>query len=173
MSQFNDPTLGNPPPKKKSILPMVLIILGIVVVLPTICCGVIGYMIYGGVNKAMGAAAEQMVAELKDAPAMKEHIGDIQSAQMNIMESTRRIEAAKKAGNDEPLFIVDVQGSKGKGKVILQNMQGQSYDSAILELPDGKTFPLKDAAAMDTPDVTPEMTPDTETDADADTDSNP
>lgn len=169
MSQFNDPA----PPKKKSILPIVLIVLGIVVVLPTICCGVIGYMMYSGVNKAMGAAAEQMVSELKGSPAMQEHIGEVQSAQMNIMESTRRIEAAKKAGNDDPLFIVDVQGTKGKGKVILRNIQGNSYDSAVLELPDGQTFPLKEAGSHDHLDVAPEMTPDAMPEGDSDSEDEP
>jgi hypothetical protein len=137
MSQFNEASFGNPPPKKKTpVLMIVIILLVVLVVLPAICCGVFGYL---GFNTIMTAGAREIIRPIEHTPVMQEHIGEISSAQMNIMETAKR---AEKTG-EEGILIIDVEGTKGKGKLLLKGGGGQNeIEQATLELPDGRTFPI-------------------------------
>jgi hypothetical protein len=138
MSQFNDPTFGNPPPAKKSSTMMWIIILLVVLLgLPLLCCG--GCMALGmwGIN--MGSA--QIASELQGTAPVQEHLGDNLTMKMNF---TKTMEEQQKAGGNDDIVAFDATGSKGSGTVIVTTSKGgaDTFESATLRLPDGREFPL-------------------------------
>jgi len=136
MSQFNDPTLGNPPPKKSSTVKWVIIGLVVLLVLVGICCGGCVAMGLFGVNMA----GQQIASELQGTPGAQEHLGDNLKMSMNFTETANE---QQRSGNKE-VVVFDATGSKGSGKVIVtQGQGGQAINSAILRLPDGREVPLK------------------------------
>jgi hypothetical protein len=140
MSQFNEANFGNPPPKKKSpVLMIVIILLVVLVVLPAICCGLVGYFGYSGINSAMSAGAREIIKPIEHSPPMEEHIGEVTKVDMSFMEIAQH---AEKTG-EEGVIIINVQGSKGKGKLLLKGAQGQHFEQATLQLPDGRSFPIE------------------------------
>jgi flagellar basal body-associated protein FliL len=139
MSQFSDESFGNPPPKKKSnTMMIVLIVVGVVVVLPLICCGVMSLVMYSGFNAAMAEGSMKLVEQVAHTPPMEEHIGELKKAQINLVATGQR---AARTGEDG-VVVADVEGSKGKGVVLLEQTLGDLVVKASLELPDGRTFPL-------------------------------
>lgn len=139
MSQFNDPTLGGgaPPPKKSSAMMWIIILLVVLLGIPLLCCG--GCMLLGMWGLNQGSA--QIAAELQDAPAVQEHLGDNLKLSMNF---TATAQEQQKAGNDK-LVAFDATGSKGSGTIIVTTSQAgaNTFESAVLRLPDGREFPLQ------------------------------
>jgi hypothetical protein len=76
--------------------------------------------------------------QLSDNPVMREHIGDIESFEMDWSRSF--------ADEDDDTFIYQVRGSKGEGRVTVQHITNDAGDeeilSAQLRLPSGETFDL-------------------------------
>ncbi len=139
MSQFNEANFGNPPPKKKTpVMMIVIILLVVLVVLPAICCGVVAYFGASGVNSLMAAGAREIVKSLEHSPVMEEHIGEVTKVDVSLTEIAQH---AQKTG-EERVMIINVEGSKGNGKLFLRGMQGNQFEQATLELPDGRSFPI-------------------------------
>lgn len=139
MSQFNEANFGNPPPKKKSpVLMIVIILLVVLVVLPAICCGVVSYFGISGFNSAMSAGAREIIKPIEHSPVMEEHIGEVTKVEMSLMEIAQH---AEKTG-EEGVLIINVEGNKGKGKLLLKGTQGDHFEQATLQLPDGRSFPI-------------------------------
>ncbi len=136
MSQFNDPTFGNPPPKKSSAMKWVIIVLLLLGGLVVVCCGGCMAMGWWGI----GMAGQQVATEIKDTPPVQEHLGDNLKLSMNFTETANE---QQKSGNDK-VIVFDATGSKGNGTVIVTSGPGgQGTQSAVLRLPDGRELPLK------------------------------
>lgn len=138
---------GTQPPPQKSNFWMIFFI--VVLVLMVICCGCGGaavWFTYTGVQQVAGAIGGEIVKPYQNDPAVQEHIGNIQSASMNLSEMMK--EAQKNPGKeDEGVMIFDVVGDKGKGKIVGRAPKGEEsqFLDAKLVLPNGQEFPIKAA----------------------------
>ena len=136
MSQFNDPTFGNPPPKKSSTVKIVIIVLVVLLLIFGACCGGCVAMGWFGLN----VASQQMATELKDEPAVKEHLGDNLELTTNF---TAIVEEQKKTPEGKQVMVFDAKGTKGSGTIIVRPREGGGLESATLRLPDGREIPIK------------------------------
>ncbi|MGV3605903.1 MAG: hypothetical protein ACO1RA_05810 [Planctomycetaceae bacterium] len=137
---------GTQPPPQKSNFWMIFFV--VVLVLLLICCGCGGAVVwftYTGVQQVAGAIGGEVVKPYQNDPAVQEHIGNIQSANMNFTESAN--ESQKAGGKNEGVLVFDVVGDKGKGKIIgrpSQDGQEQLLDTKLV-LPNGQEFSIKAA----------------------------
>jgi hypothetical protein len=126
-----------------------------------------GYLLW---QKSMGMLNDQLIAAIKDDPALAEHIGVIDEVSLNLMATGEHPENQKKekGGDDKDAFLVfDISGSKGSGKVLAKmNTEGknesQIFQSATLHMGEGKKFPLMihgKAPVVETPDAAPSEMP--------------
>lgn len=104
-----------------------------------VCCGGM-FAMYRFGTTMMG---EVIRDEIRDSPTIVEHIGDIESLQMNIGATSEEVQNAP-AGQGSPL-VFDIVGSKGSGQVVVMQSgaAGTIVDSAILVLPDGERLPIE------------------------------
>ena len=133
-SEPMEPTGVSPPPKRKSSMGLVIILAvttGLVLVL--LCCGGgIGVVWFG-----LGVVENSVLSQLRDHPAVEEHIGEIEEFKMNLMASANH--------EDSDTFIYDVSGSKGSGTLEVRSVTVGSHEEisdATLELPDGTRINL-------------------------------
>ena len=116
-----------PPPRPKS-QAGVWIALAICGVLLLACGGgCVGVMLFG-----LNVAEQEMIALLRDNPKLREHIGEIETLDMDM--------AASLAEEDD-VFVYRVKGNKGSGTLTVQEGMDDDFDttieSALLRLPDG------------------------------------
>ena len=110
------------------------LILGGIVGVVLLCggCGV-GMYFFG-----TGQLAGGVQAALADNPVIREHVGEIQSLEFDVMDTGER-------GGDD-VFLFDVTGSKGSGTIFAECIQqpggGVNVISGQLELDNGEVFPL-------------------------------
>jgi hypothetical protein len=100
------------------------------------CCGG-GALAFPALTQVVG---DEVAKQVKDDPAIQEHIGDIEKITYNFTES---MEAS--ADGDERMAF-DVEGSKGSGLLIVEGANsGNEIDVTYGELvmPDGGTFYLE------------------------------
>ena len=134
-----DPAYDPNPPRAASPLKWILLtLLGVGAVVLLACC-VTGFFAYrGGMSLAGSAVAEQF----QDDPAVRQHIGEIESASMNLSETRRRNEenVANKAG-----MVIDVVGSNGRGQIHIKSTKTDPDTGkmqATLELPSGEQIAI-------------------------------
>jgi hypothetical protein len=131
------PLPGSRPPTpvkpKGSAGKIILIILGVVLggsVLGCGCCG--GFMYWG-----LGQAGRQIADQVRNHPAIVEHIGSDVTCSMNIMATGQ--EAEKRPG--EQWVVFDAKGSKGQGQILCKQNPGGQPTPTILQTALGD-FPL-------------------------------
>lgn len=99
-----------------------------------LCCGGGIAFVYFGLQ----VFGEEIANELKDNPTMIEHIGQIESFDIDWVASA--------ADEGEEVFVFNVKGTKSKGVVTCESItldDGTEFISwAELELPDGTTVDL-------------------------------
>ena len=115
-----------PPPKSPAGLWIALVIVG---VLLTVCGGGCVALLLFGLN-----VSEQEIADqLRDNPKLREHIGEIETIDMDIVASG--------AEDDSDVFVYRVKGNKGKGKLTIREGTGDGFETLVeeakLRLPDG------------------------------------
>ena len=136
-NQYSEPSYpagASPPPKRKSSMGLVIILsvsMGLVLVL--LCCGGgIGIVWFG-----LGVVENSVLSQLKDHPAVQEHIGEVEEFEMDLMASANH--------EDSETFIYDVSGSKGSGTFEVRSVtvgSREEISNATLELPDGTRITL-------------------------------
>jgi hypothetical protein len=81
----------------------------------------------------MNIAEEEIAAQLRDEPKFREHIGELQSLDMDLIASG--------AEDDDEVFVYKVRGSKGSGKVTIHEGEDDdgntTVEKATLRLSDG------------------------------------
>lgn len=127
------PQQGPPPSKGCSKGCLVLGCLG-ALILPLICCGGIGGVAVYGMN----AFKSEVVALLAENPVVKEHVGEIQSSQVDFWKSVSH------EGGD--VFVLNLVGSKSAAVAEVISVTNEAGDEEIrggeLILPDGTRHPL-------------------------------
>lgn len=129
-----------PPQRKSNVWLWVLGIVGVLGLLVILgCCGSVFFAYQFGA----GMIGEQVKSELRGNPVVQEHIGDIESAEMNLTATAQ--ETQDQPGGESIVF--DLEGSKGSAKVAIQQGPGGEITSAVLIMPDGtrhQAVPLED-----------------------------
>jgi hypothetical protein len=117
-------------------------------------------------NKVTGMMGEELTRAIQDDPAIQEHIGTIEEAKLNLMATGKRPENQNKGSDGkQTVMVFDVQGSKGKGRVIAQIDGGASegsaemFQSATLDMGGGKTYPISVNGKAPAPEQAPAPTP--------------
>jgi hypothetical protein len=127
-------------PKKSNVLTYVLIGVGAVVLLS--CCGCVAAM-FGLGRFGLNVMAQGVRPTVQNDPVVKEHIGDLQKISTNFMESSE--ETGKHGNQANKRFVFDVEGSKGKGKVVgtvIQNGADFRLEDSELRMPSGETHKM-------------------------------
>ena len=95
---------------------------------------VAGGLVYFG----FGVLSTEIANELRDNPALREHIGEIQSFDVNFVASA--------AEEDENVYVYDVVGDKGSGTVTVKSLTDSDGSEEIiwarLRTSDGTTVEL-------------------------------
>jgi hypothetical protein len=110
-----------------------LVFLGLGLGCVLLCCGGGAGLMYFGMNIMSAEIANQ----LQDNPVFREHIGEIETFEVNFAQS---------AATDDDVFVYDVQGNKGKGRVTARTTTDANGNEQIvwakLRTADGQTIPL-------------------------------
>lgn len=121
---------GPPPPKSKT---WVWLCVGFGVVFLVLAgCG-------GAVYFGLNVSATDMALFFEDDPQIRAHIGEIQSCSIAFW--------ATMTHPDDSIFIYDVEGTKGEGRLIVEETDSLTETeivSAVLELPNGQKIRLMD-----------------------------
>lgn len=119
---------GPPPPKQG---PSAGLWIGLAIggVLLLVCGGgCVGLVMFG-----LNVSEEEITAQLRDNPKLREHIGEIQSLDMDIIASG--------AEDDDEVFVYRVKGDKGSGRLTIREGTNDDFDTiveeATLRLSDG------------------------------------
>ena len=123
MSQFSDMQSGapnpfasspfeNPPPRKRSSA-WLWILLGVGGLGLAACCGCMGLGWFAA-STGFNMMAEDLKGKLKNDPVANEHLGEIESVEMDFLSS---IKASEKRGGEQ-VFLFHVQGSKANADVV-------------------------------------------------------
>jgi hypothetical protein len=99
-----------------------------------LCCGGGSGLVYFG----MSVMAEEIKTKVRDDPALREHIGEIQQFEADMMASI--------AEADDDTYVYHVQGTKGSGELRVKSVTDDNGDeqvvSGTLRLPDGTEVQL-------------------------------
>lgn len=110
-----------------------------------------GYLAF---QKGMEMMAEQASDAIRDDPSIKEHIGEIESLEVDLKATSA---LKQKTGEEKAVFVFEIVGSKGKGRVAVtmakEPKPGGIFTAATLTMEDGQSYPLevKIAAPAETP----------------------
>ena len=123
------------PRRPGSPVPLILAILGgLGAVTFLACCGGCLALAYFGKS----VAERELTDQLRDNPALQEHIGDIEQLSYNFI-ATAAIE-------DDDVEVYDVQGTKGKGEITMKTSSLMDAEDEIiwarLRLDSGETVEL-------------------------------
>ena len=126
------PPQQQPPKPKRRWIWIVLVLGGLATLL---CCGgIIGVAFF-----ALNVMEAEIRNQVRDHPAILEHIGQIQSFDLELAESV--------AVKDDDTFVYRVNGSKGSGVLTVRHVTNDNGDEEIvhaeLRTPDGKVHELK------------------------------
>lgn len=121
------------------------ILAGMFLLSALVCCGVIWY----GTNELAKFGGEAVVEKYGNDPAVLERIGDIQSSKMILTEM------ASESNKDDEIIalVVEVEGSKGSGKIIERTNTITDEETAVLILSDGTEYALEAVADEDMQDI--------------------
>jgi len=113
----------------------ILLILAACGVVALIVCGGLGWW---GVKKGLGVAGDMIAEQVRDHSVILEHIGDIQSAEIDL--------GATASLNRPNAFVIILTGSKGDGRLTADTQQqgdgSMKVTAAALRLPDGGSIDL-------------------------------
>lgn len=136
---FNNPAqpMGQPQggPPQKSRGKGCLIGCGIAsVVMLLVCCGG-GYWMYNFVSGELGREVQRRVA---DNPVIKEHVGQLESVSLDLMETSKQSQQAQEEGK-QGVLVFQLEGSQGSGQLLVEQATGSEPDfsTATLVLPNG------------------------------------
>lgn len=119
----------NSQPKSSSKL-WLWILLGIGGLAGLCCCGGFLSLAMFGLN----IATEEVADELRDNPKFREHIGELQTLNIDWTKST--------AQDDAEVYVYDAKGNKGSGVVTVKHITDDDGNEKIikasLRLPDGR-----------------------------------
>jgi hypothetical protein len=92
------------------------------------CCSCGGLFMFG-----MNIAEEEIAVQLRDNPKFREHIGELESIEIDMIASS--------AQNDAEVFVYRVRGNKGSGRLTVREGSDAEWNTTIeradLRLPDG------------------------------------
>ena len=139
MSFANEPLLNDQFPvqrrKRTSTGCIIVVIVGVFMVLVTLCCGGLGFLAYFGLDMMAG----EVESDLRDNPVIAEHIGSIQSFEMDWGGSFVEEE-------DEDTFVFRIRGSKASGIVTVvcdtDDAEIAEVVSGTLQVDSGETYGL-------------------------------
>lgn len=108
-----------PPPKSSNAWLWLLLAGGITLFL---CCGggVVGVVIFG-----MNIVAEEVATQVRDNPKFREHIGELQSLDVDWVASS--------AHDDEETFVYKARGDKGSGVLTVKQETDDDWNEVIVE----------------------------------------
>lgn len=94
-----------------------------------VCCGGGALLTWFGKN----VGEEEITAQLRDNPKLREHIGEIKNLDMDFVASG--------AQDDSDVFVYNVEGSKSSGRLTIRESMDDDFstivEEATLRLPDG------------------------------------
>ena len=117
----------------------VVFLLGVVV-----CCGG-GYFAYTEIKgKIDQEITKEVDRQFSEDPVFQEHIGELETASMNLGAIGMEAQKAQDEGTDfEQVMVFDVEGSKGSGQIILQQDFDDETSRAILRMDDGTEYEME------------------------------
>ena len=107
-----------PPPRSRKRL--VWILAGVGGLISLLCCGGFGLLAYFG----FGIVATDIRNQVRDHPIVVEHIGEVESFEMNFTESA--------ATNDDSTFVYEMKGTKGSGVLTAKHVTNDEGSEEIL-----------------------------------------
>lgn len=134
---FNNPNDGNQfsgqqaPPKKSNTWVWVLGVIGVVGLLTVmLCCG----GLYFAYQKGTQVLGEQLKPELEGNAVIVEHIGEIESLQMNLTDLVAEVQKHQEENRsgDPPQLLFDIEGTKGSGKVTMNTNPGSGRPTNVV-----------------------------------------
>ena len=129
-----------------------------------VCCGG-GYFLF---NAATDLVAEAAAQELKKNPVVKEHIGNIESLEINLRESAKQNQETEGV-----VFVFDIKGDKGSGKIVVVPGENENeFESINLVMDDGTTHEIP-VESFDFGKDRDDIEPDSETETDPSTTEQP
>ena len=143
-SEHHPPNSEHHPPEQKPanaksrngclIAVVVVLLLSVLV-----CCGGGVALYYFGSE----AISELVRSEVENDPAILEHIGEIESFELDISDTAAAGQAAEQPGDPSPIAF-QIQGSKGEGQLLVMpdDTQNGGFGSATLILSDGRRIPV-------------------------------
>ena len=121
--------------KRTSMGCIIVIIVGLFIVLVTLCCGGLGLLAYFG----FGMMTDEVESDLRDNPVIAEQIGSIQSFEMHWGGSFVEEE-------DEDTYVFSIRGSKASGIVTVlcdtDSAEIAEVVSGTLQVDSGETYDL-------------------------------
>lgn len=114
---------------------------GLFIVGSMVCCGVIYY----GSSQISSLVAEAAMEEFQNDPAVQEHIGTIESSEMNFSEAIS--ESAKDP--NVAVVVFGVTGDKGSGKILHKTNNETQELTVTLVMDDGTEYPMEAADVFD------------------------
>ena len=149
---YSSPTPGSfgPPPQKKSNTGCVVgVILGVVALVAgggvLVCCG--GG--YGFLQFSVGMITSKVEQQLRANPTFAQHFGEFKKCSYNYQATGER----HPPGSNR--FVLDVEGTLGKGQVDVQCAPDLTVVSGTMRTPAGVEVPLVPAAGAGGPISTP------------------
>lgn len=131
---------GQPPRQKSNVWLWVLGIVGGLGLLGIlICCG----SMFAFYRFGTGMLGEQVKNQLQGNPVVQEHVGNIESVDMNLAAT-----AEETQGGNRDVLVFDVQGSKSVAQLAAR-VEGEKIVSAELIMPDGTRHDVALPGALD------------------------
>ena len=120
--------------KRTSMGCIIVVIVGVFMVLVTLCCGGLGFLAYFYLEMTAG----EVESDLRDNPVIAEHIGSIQSFEMDWGGSF--------VEEDEDTFVFRIRGSQASGIVTVlcdtDDAEIAEVVSGTLQVDSGETYDL-------------------------------
>jgi hypothetical protein len=114
-------------------------------ILGSLCWTGGGVLFYVGLEEA----TKQVRIELNNNPVARQHLGEVKSVSINW---TATMEYAEKHPNEQNMVVFDLEGSKGRGKLIAKSgggAGGKVIERGRLQLPSGEEIEISGNGAPD------------------------
>ncbi len=110
-----------PPLTKSSKAPILLAVLGgLGLLCLLVCCGAGVWLVQFG----MSVVSADIENQLRDHPQIEEHVGVIQKLEVDWAKSL--------AEDDYDIWTYDIEGSKGKGEIVVESKSDFNSDSEVI-----------------------------------------